>query len=251
MATATAVLAKARRSGKSVLLSFLRFLRRPHLDAAEDSSSVSRPLLLVWLLVFAFLATAIFALLALPLLLISDVTIGENLRRVSNQSVLPLLIALIVLGPLLEEMIFRGWLTGTYQGMFGAALFLGIFYGAAFVVKGSGDETMHVAVQIGASAAALLIFTMIERLGTPARPRLYKTLFPYLFWLQGLVFGGLHFANLVGSTFAVPLLMTAPLVICGWLFGYVRMVAGFGSAWLLHALYNLPSAVGAVLLSRL
>jgi len=49
----------------------------------------------------------------------------------------------------------------------------------------------------------------------------------------------------------VPLLMTAPLVICGWLFGYVRMVAGFGSAWLLHALYNLPSAVGAVLLSRL
>jgi len=251
MAILAAIITKVGRSGQYVLATFLGFLRRPCVRASEAAVPVPKPILLLWLLAFAFGVTAMFGLLALPLIVVSEVAVGENLKQVLDRSALSVLVALIVLGPLVEEIIFRGWLTGTYQAMGGAALFLGIFYGAATVLEGTGSETVRLVAQLGVSSLAFLVFVVIERSGTPTRPGGYEALFPYLFWLQGLTFGALHFANLAGSSIALPFLMAAPLVICGWLFAYARVVAGFGSAWLLHALYNIPPAAGAILLPLL
>jgi len=38
--------------------------------------------------------------------------------------------------------------------------------------------------------------------------------------------------------------MTLPLVVCGWLWGYARVVLGLPAALVLHMAYNVPSAVG-------
>jgi membrane protease YdiL (CAAX protease family) len=149
-------------TGRTVIVEFLRFLKQPSLGATVPKSLVSKPLQLMWLLVLAFLATAVFAAAALPLILTGQSSAGGGLVQVVNQPLLPLILALVVLGPLVEEVIFRGWLTGTLKG----------------------------------------------------------------------------------GSFMLPLLMAAPLVICGWLFGYARIRLGIGSAWLLHALYNVPSAIG-------
>ncbi len=157
------------------------------------------------------------------------------------------MVALIVLGPLVEEMIFRGWLTGTGRALCGTAVFLVMFYGVAYLMKGSLSEELGLSVQLLVSALAFLVFLLIERGETSAPPHFYRIVFPFLFWIQGIVFGSLHFGNIQGSSSILPFLMTAPLIIVGWIFAYARIVTGIGGAWLLHALYNLPLAVGAIL----
>ena len=248
MATLTAAIMRVGRSGQEVLAAFLSFLRRPCVRAAE-AAVPRRSVLLFWLLVTAFGVTAIFALLALPLIANSDVKIAENLEQLSGRSAVAIVLALVIVGPLVEEMIFRGWLTGTYQAMGGAALFLVIFYDAASVLEGAGSGTVRLMTQLGAAGLAFLVFARIERSGTATRPRAYEALFPYLFWLQGLAFGALHFSNVGGSSVALPFLVAAPLVICGWLFAYARVLSGFGGAWLLHAIYNIPAAAGTILIA--
>lgn len=244
----TTLISGIRRSGQAALGDFWTFLKCPTLEEREAARPILKPLLMVWLLIFAFATTAMFALLALPLLLVSQVAAGDNLEQVLEASPFSILVALVLLGPLVEEMIFRGWLTGTVRAFLGTAVFLGVFYGGAFVLGRLGDEPIPGAMQIGVSALAFLLFLLILRYGPAFRPASYRHLFPYAFWLQGLVFGGLHFANLSGSSIVLPLLMTIPLVMCGWIFAYARVVAGFGGAWLLHALYNIPSAIGAILI---
>ncbi len=251
MKVMAASLTRLGRTGRHVLTRFLGFLRNPSLTAADVAPSVTRPVLLAWLLILAFAVTAACAMLALPLVLTSEVTVGENLDHVLGQSSFSIIVALVILGPLVEEMIFRGWLTGTCQAMAGAALFLAFFYGSTAAIAGIEDAAVRAAAQIMVAAIALIAFLAIERLGKPRQPASYRRFFPLLFWAQGLVFGGLHFWNMGGSTPLLPVLMTIPLIFCGWLFAYARIVAGFTSAWLLHAAYNLPPAAAAIVLPLL
>jgi hypothetical protein len=245
MSALASLLATLCRSGRSALAAFMSFLVRPDVEPSNGPHSISKRVLFWWLLIFSFAATAIFALLALPILLASEVEPGENLRRVFDQSVVTVIVVVVLLGPLVEEMMFRGWLAGTYQAIFGVLVFLALFYGGGRLLQNPGF-----AEQAGIAAVALMLFVLIQRIGKPARPTWYKALFPYLFWTQGIVFGGLHFANVAGSSYVLPILMTAPFVICGWLFGYARTVLGFGGAWLLHSAYNLPAVLGTALIFK-
>lgn len=251
LASLATLVALLRRSAQCVLAAFVSFLLCPNIAASDAGIPVSRPVLLFWLLVFAFGATAISALLSLPLILSSDVAVGDGLKQVLDSSARSVVVALIILGPLVEEVIFRGWLTGTYRALCGTAAFVAIVYGVAVLLDGPGDEPFRLAAQVVVAIVAFVVFLVIERTGPAARPAFYRTIFPYAFWLQGLLFGGLHFANIGGSLVILPLLMTLPLIVCGWLFAYARVVAGIGSAWLLHALYNIPPAIGAILISSL
>ncbi len=251
MTSLPAIIVRFGWSGLSVLAALISFLRRPCVRAGGAALPVSKPLLIFWLLCFAFGATAIFGLLALPLIVSSGATVGENLKQVLDRSAFSVFVAMVVLGPLVEEMIFRGWLVGTYQAIGGTALFLGIFYGTPWVWEATGSGKLGLGPQLAISALSLLVFVFVQRSGPPTRPRVFEALFPYLFWLQGLTFGVLHLPNLGGSSLALPFLMAASLVICGWIFAYARVVAGFRSAYLLHAVYNIPATAGAILLPLL
>ncbi len=204
---------------------------------------ISRPIQLMWLLAMTFLATALFAAVALPFILSGQSSPSGGLEQVIDQPLLPLIVALVILGPLVEEVIFRGWLTGTPQSLLATALFLLLFYGGLGFAAADKNKPGAM-VQLAIAGLALGAFICIERWQLRSSPESYATIFPALFWLQGIIFGVLHFGNLKGGSFMLPLLMAAPLVICGWLFGYARIRLGIGSAWLLHALYNLPSAIG-------
>jgi len=191
--------------------------------------------------------TAIFALLTVPLMLVSGAAPGGPLREVFTQPILSVVVSVVVLGPLIEEIIFRGWLTGTWRSITGSALFLFIFYGGAVLMT---DLVVGppVVKQLGLAGLGMGALWLIRPLDSGTRVVGYKRVFPFLFWGQGIVFGALHYQNVAADSVVVGFISTLPLIVCAWLWGYARIVLGLGGAVLLHAAYNIPAAVGLIVL---
>jgi len=198
---------------------------------------------MLWLFVLSILATLAFALAALPFFLNSEPSTSGGLSNVLDRPVVNIIIAIVVLGPLVEEIMFRGWLNGTWQSLIGTALFVLMFYNGPTFAKGFIDVPL-LTLQLGFSAIGIAVMFALgsSQQGTPIIG--FERVFPLIFWGQGIVFGALHFRNIYSDALALPLLMTFTLVICGWLWGYARVVLGLPAAVLLHMAYNVPSAVG-------
>lgn len=229
---------------------FRTFLARPCPDRSDQTEAISARLLTLWLLIFCFAATALAAFLALPLILFTDIGMGENLQTVLNGSVLSVFLAVVVLGPLVEEVMFRGWLPGTMRALAGTALFLIIWFGGWRLLTNIIPEIEGLGLLVGLSVVALLAFMLVSRKDKTRSAAWYGSLFPLFFWAQGLLFGALHFTNISSTSLLLSMLMTAPLVLCGWIWGYARITLGFGHAWLLHVAYNVPPALAALTLGE-
>jgi len=240
--------AELRRSATTASRAIATFLIRPT-PAVPDAGAISRAAMTLWLLAFSFAATALFALLALPLILSTSFGPSETLRTALGQSAISMILAVVILGPLVEEAVFRGWLTGTMRAFAGSALFVAIWFGGSWLLTEYLSRSLSPAILSGLAAAGLLAFVAVDRKDARPEPTAwYRTIFPAIFWAQGLLFGGLHAANVASPSPILPLLMAAPLAICGWLWGYARIALGFGTAWMLHMAYNVPAAVAMLVL---
>lgn len=195
------------------------------------------------------LATALFAIAALPFLLNLDSAPDQVIASPPSSSLFPLAIALVVAGPVVEELMFRGWLSGRVRAIavsFGA---LGLFYVASYVLTTFWLAMSAYAglVSLVIAAIPMLVFAPLDRgRSLPA----FERIFPLLFWGQGATFGLLHIENYAGFAMPLALLAVLPLVVCGFVWGYARIKLGLGWAILLHALYNVPSAGLILILSR-
>ena len=239
---------KARRSCGLVFRALVAFLARPSLDRSPSSQDVSPAVTVIWLLIFSLAATAAFALAALPLALSSGAGPGENLTRVFERPLASVILAVIVLGPLVEEMMFRGWLKGTARAFVGTSLFLGIWFGGAALLTERAPGATGAGALVGLAAFGLAAYVGVTRSGPATPMSWFRPLFPVAFWLQGLVFGALHFVNAESPSVGLSVLLTMPFVICGWLWGYARVTLGLGPAWLLHMAYNVPAVVAMMAL---
>lgn len=235
-----------RRSGEGVWRDFATFMLRPTLDLG-DAKPVSRTATTVWLLVFSLGATALFALLAMPLVLLSSAAPGDALQTVLDRPSVEMILAIVVLGPLVEEGMFRGWLTGTLPAIAASVFFLTAWFGGSWLMADQLPRAASLAALSVLGAAGLLALVAADRKAKRSvPPGWYRAIFPLLFWAQGLAFGGLHIANLSSGSAILPWLMAASLAMCGWLWGYARIKLGFGTACLLHMTYNIPAAVAAM-----
>lgn len=245
MTIITALIAETRTTFLVAIAGFLSFLRRPTPHQPWDAALASRTALAFSLLILSFLVTAIFGLIALPIIVSTKPMMGESLKNVFDQSALSVIVSVVILGPLIEEMMFRGWLSGTVRTLMGTALFIGTIYGGAWFLKNFVPSVSGIQAQIGLAIIGLSIFFALQRKSGEYPPSWFKSVFPAIFWLQGIIFGGLHFANMSSSSILLPVLMTLPLIVCGWIWGYARVSLGFVAAWTLHMAYNIPAALAA------
>jgi membrane protease YdiL (CAAX protease family) len=188
-----------------------------------------------------------FGVLALPFMLMAKAAPGDQLQQALTQSLPAILVSVILLGPLIEEMIFRGWLTGTWRSFTSSALFLGVFFGGAPLITKffGGPLILEQLILVGLGLITICLLAPIDR-GT--RVSHYERAFPFLFWGQGIVFGILHYQNVAAGSAIISLLSTLPLIACGWLWGYARIALGLNGAVVLHAAYNVPAAFGVIIL---
>ncbi|UVI39953.1 CPBP family glutamic-type intramembrane protease [Qipengyuania spongiae] len=230
---------------------FLRFVRKPSVSiGSEDQLPSSKPVIGIVLFALSLVISAAFAIAALPLMLFVEAEPGSQLQKVSAQSIPSVVLAVVILGPLIEEIMFRGWLSGTWRAVIASALFLALVFGIAPLI----DKHLSVSaaiIQLGLVIIGSAGFALLAPIDTGRRLPRFERLFPYIFWAQGIVFGALHFQNVSASSPMVAGLATLPLVICGWIWGFARINLGLSGAVLLHAAYNVPAAAALVAFSLL
>lgn len=223
----------------------LDFAREPSVHRTANRPRSERLVTGLWLFILSLALTAIFAVLTLPLVLLTEAGPSTAFSQTFSNPLLTVVVAVVLVGPLIEEIIFRGWLTGTWRSLAGTALFLAIFYGAAALVSDLDIGPAGIK-PLGLAALAFAAVWLSSRIGSRSRVPGYNRVFPFLFWGQGLVFGLLHYQNVSATSPILAVLMTLPLIVCAWLWGYARIVLGLGGAVLLHAAYNVPIVIGII-----
>lgn len=244
----TALLGTAWTSCSRTLLDTTRFIVRPNLANSSKIEGKSRLTTGFWLYVFSLFCTGFFLVVALPLLLRAEAAPGDGLSSVLGGSVLSVMVALLLLGPLIEEFIFRGWLSGTWRSMLATVLTLFVVYGGSSLLTPwiGTNSTLKSLLLLAVAVAAIWATSPLD---DGARLPFFGKLFPFIFWGQGIAFGALHFQNLTTPSPALATLSIMPLILCGWLWGYARLRLGVGWAILLHAAYNVPAGLGAIILA--
>lgn len=228
----------------SIARSFGRFLKNPRIMDRDDARpALSSYVITANLLGLSLVVTAVFALVALPCLLMDEAKPGDHIRELSSGPTTTIVLAMVVLGPLVEEVMFRGWLSGTWRSVIGSALFLWLSFGIPPLADGMGSISATL-IQSVLAMIGLIGFGVLSPIDAGKRLPYFEKAFPYLFWMQGLLFGALHFQNISTSSPIVTALAVVPLVLCGWIWGFARVRLGLWSAVILHAAYNIPAVVG-------
>jgi membrane protease YdiL (CAAX protease family) len=244
------VVVRAKASLLETLSHLMAFARQPYAQDVSSRHCSKRLVAGLWLFLISLALTAGFALLTLPLMLLTEGGPSGALRETVSNPILAVAIAVVIVGPLVEEVIFRGWLTGTWRSIAGSGLFLAIFYGGGFLLTSLDVGTPGIK-QLGIAIVSLTAFWLLRPLDSGPRIPGYDQAFPFLFWGQGIVFGLLHYPNFAGTSPLLAVGLTLPLIVCAWLWGYARIVLGLGGAVLLHAAYNVPAIVGMIALLRM
>ncbi|WP_198147718.1 type II CAAX prenyl endopeptidase Rce1 family protein [Erythrobacter sp. AP23] len=193
------------------------------------------------------MTTMIFGVLALPVILATDLTTGEQLNEALSGSIWSVLLLVVILGPLVEEIIFRGWLSGTWRSALASAFGLTAIYGGSALLDpylAEGSAIKPLILVTGASA----IFFAFSPLDYDRRIIGFDRVFPIIFYAQAVAFGTLHFQNYAASSLVIALFATLPLIACGLIWGYARVRLGLAPAVILHAAYNVPAAIGSIIM---
>lgn len=244
------LIVKAKASLLETLREFLAFARQPRVQHDGRRHWAKSTATGLWLFIASLAVTAAFSILSLPLMLLSDAGPSSTLRQNFSQPILAVAIAVVIVGPLVEEIIFRGWLTGTWRSLAGSAVFLAVFFGGTAMMTDLQIGPPGVK-QLGLAILGLAAIWLVRPVDTGPRVPGYDRVFRFVFWGQGIVFGLLHYQNFAAASPVLAILMTLPLIVCAWLWGYARIVLGLGGAVLLHAAYNVPAVVGMIALTTM
>ena len=161
----------------------------------------------------------------------------------------PMIIAAIVLGaPLMEELAFRGWLTGRPAALVGFGAVLVLYLGNTLVIPFAPEASR---LLVGGALLALFVLAAIlavAALRNRPAPRWYARAFPLFYALSVIAFAAIHITNYEQGDMALWMLLplVIPQAVAGLVWGYARVHFGLWSSMLLHAMHN-GLAVGLIL----
>lgn len=157
----------------------------------------------------------------------------------------PLLLApaVVLVFPVIEEGVFRGWLTGRPRALWLLATGLVIAVLMIAVTLQWHDQIASLCV-VATALAALGGWLALRKRATP--PRWFSGAFGLWFYLSVGVFGLLHMANYAHFGWAL-LPMVMPQLWAGLVFGYLRMRHGLVASSLAHGLGNAAALAPALL----
>ncbi len=144
----------------------------------------------------------------------------------------------LVLAPLLEEAMWRGWLSGHRAALrfaaYGVAalglLLLGVLAAPDF------RKTLGL-VAVGVVFAGLIHWSLSRHRDTTV-PSWFSRYFHWLVWGSSMTFGLVHLGNFEALTHPLGVLVVAPLMLGGMLLAYTRTRLGLRAAMAHHAAYN-------------
>jgi hypothetical protein len=216
---------------RTTLAELFVFLRRPAPMAAsglDAEGAVPR-----WLVLAAF-QIGVLGLGVMPLMLAWQKTFDlPSPDAFEGLGPLALWGGAVLLGPVLEELFFRGWMSGTRRVL---ALMGVVVAGLAlFVALGRGKPLMGGGILLVTVVAAGIVWWRLrQRKDVPAG---FVRAFPAVFYGTTAIFAAMHLANYPSfSLLAVP--MVLPQFWSGMMFGYVRVRIGLAGSTLTHIASN-------------
>lgn len=213
------------------------FIRRPTLPPApgEGVDLSAAPARIAR--VFALDVSIMFVLIMIAVVVVA---LGVDLPEtaLAGIEITPAIVfAVVVVAPVFEEIVFRGWLSGRPGHVL--ALLALAFAAGAISMFGPQRPLLSVAFgligMLGALAAIVFLWSR-PAMGWFARG------FPLFFWLSTLAFALIHLGNFdpedTGGSLAMLLPLVIPQFVLGSLLGYLRVEIGLWAAILLHAMHN-------------
>lgn len=230
---------------RAALSDFAAFLRQPRLLASGGLTAPGNAR--TWLYL-TLLSIAVLLGLILPFIhlwqSLFDLPDPQAFDRVSKAWLVPIV---VIIAPLLEELLFRGWQSGTRAALWllGCALaVLGAFAMATF----PGRELAALGLIIAAVVAGLIGWLRLRRNRTPLA--WFSRAFPFIFYAMAALFALVHLANYDQITLAVvPLVL--PQFWAALVLGYLRQRIGLLGSIAAHAASNLCTVGLALLVSSI
>lgn len=177
-------------------------------------------------------------LVILPLLGFYQKAMGQPLPdafgKLPSEWLLPIT---VLIAPVLEEMIFRGWQTGRPRALWLMAC--AIVFAALTAAAKAIAPMVLAATLLALVLAAAGGWVWLRRRQTP---HAYAAAYPAIFWLVALLFAGVHLMNYPAITPAL-LPMVLPQLWAGALLGFTRQRIGLPAAMLQHASANAAAMI--------
>ena len=230
----------------SVPAQFLAFVRRPVLP--ERVTGITRAALAgvarLYLLDIALMA----GLLALVALAMAG---GFELpaNQINSMTMTTGLVLLIVVAaPVLEEIAFRGWLSGRVGHVVACLSLTGALATSSLMAARPGADPHLVLYLLGLAVPLSVAALVYGRRRGPMR--WFARAFPLFFALSSIGFALVHLANYQEGALVVLLPLVIPQLLAGAIFGFARVHYGLWASVLLHVLHN-GSALGLIGLATL
>ena len=214
---------------------YASFLKRPALPAQSGATfragiaAVSRMLVLDLAAMSALLAVAAIVML-----------VGFDLPETALAGLeidLTLALMVVVAAPLMEELAFRGWLSGKPGHVLALAIMCAAGIAAVLLSAGGSGLGAPPKASLGVAAAVGLSLVTIFVLRNRPAMGWFRAIFPALFWFSTAAFASIHLLNFEQAGAAL-LPLVLPQFILGTMLGYLRVTYGLWSCIALHALHN-------------
>lgn len=216
-------------SFRTILADFAAFLRRP--QVMQPSGLRTGSAVKTWATLTALSIGVLFGLV-LPFITLWQSQFGlsdpEAFERFPKQWLLP---AVVIGAPVLEELLFRGWHSGTRRALW----LLACAFGGILMLGMPERQMSGLALLAGALIAALAGAIALRR--NPAPLAWFARGFPVIFYLASVLFALVHLGNYdKAGLIALPLVV--PQLWAGLVLGYIRQRIGLIGAILAHAASN-------------
>lgn len=215
---------------------YFAFVRKPDLPLAPERSFKAGMGAILQILALDFAAMS--ALLVIAAIVMA---VGFELPQTALAGLKidwRLAVMVVVVAPLLEEILFRGWLSGKPGHLLAIAILLLGGMIAAMLPGAMTAQAAHLPVitaSLGAVALAVAGLIILRRRGPM---HWFRAIFPIPFWLSTLAFATVHLLNFDEGNLVALLPLVLPQFILGTMLGYLRVNYGLWSSITLHALHN-------------
>lgn len=225
-----------------------RFMVRPHHARQPLASARERA---AAVLAAALVHLVLFALVVAPLWLAGRSAGVLPAPDIDPDSLATSPLAFLVIAPLLEELVFRSWLTGRVAALrFAACGFAAMALMLAGVSLVPDHARMLAWAGAGVALAGLVQWSLTrERKQARKVPPAFIRHFGFIVWAQALLFGAIHLGNYADLTSPFGLAVVLPQVLGGLLLAFIRTRAGLAAAMACHAGYNALVLAGGYLLA--
>ncbi len=218
------------------------FVKAPTLTAEPPvQSGISD---VAWLFVLNCLIVVAIAAILFPTMILFNIEMSNSMSAMFDRPIWQILGIVVIVGPIMEELLFRSWLSGNPRllMLFGGILAgIGGSYGLN-AMGYSGTGPFPLAILIGSIAIAIV--AGVIRYWNSAAPGWFVQIFPIIFWVQALLFGFIHVFNYEGGHPAALLPFVLPQTVGGLIWGYARIRYGWWSNIVMHMGYNLIATSG-------